>query len=121
MSDFESDLTKIPLRRAPLDWRGDILRAARAGAPERDPLPWWRRCLAPQPLTLAAAWLVIAGLQLMTPADAPVRQRANSDQLKAQIRAQRKLLAELLQPARVAPATSGKQGAAVPRWKPHPA
>ena len=121
MSDFESELAKTPLRGAPADWRAEILRAARAVAPEAATPPWWRRWLAPQPLTLAAAWLVIATLWLATPANSETPRRADMTQMKAQVRAQRELLAELLRPAAPVPAAPSQQGATGPRRKHLPA
>src|SRR4051794_13461284 len=67
MKDFESQLSELPTRSAPANWRADILRNARAAAPEAHVAPWWRSWLTPQPIALAAAWLVIAFLALSTP------------------------------------------------------
>jgi hypothetical protein len=121
MSDFESELAKTPLRPAPADWRGEILRAARSAAPEAVPssAAWWRRWLAPQPLTLAAAWVVTATLRLATPAESPAPRTSDLAQMKAQIRAQQKLLAELLNPpgSVPAPAPPRQQGAWLQRRK----
>ena len=121
MSDFETKLAKTPLRRAPAEWRGEILRATRSAAAEAAPssVAWWRRWLAPQPLSLAAAWVVIATLRFATPAEPPPPQTADVAQMKAQIRAQQKLLAELLHPPIPVPPAPpvGQQGAWLQRRK----
>ena len=133
MNDFESDLAKTRLRGAPAEWRGEILRAARSAATDDDaPVrestrqgalasPRGRRWLAPQPLALAAAWLVIAVLRMATPAEPAAAPTADVAQIKAQIRAQQKLLAELLRPEVPAPTPQRRQGATIPRQKHQPA
>ena len=119
MSDFESELSRTPLRGVPPDWRGNILRAARAAA-EPPPSPWWRRWIAPQPLALAAAWGIIIALQVATPKES-ARPLTNLAEAKAQLHAQQTLLAELLQSPAPPPAQRPRQGVMVPRRKHQPA
>ena len=120
MSDFESDLAKTPLRGAPAEWRGEILRAAHALSAEPALPTWWRCWLAPQPLTLTAAWIIIILLQVATPKESAAPCMTSLSQIQAEIRAQQKLLAELLPPPAPA-APPGQQGAALARRKHQPA
>jgi hypothetical protein len=67
MDDFEQFLTSQPLRAVPPAWRAEILATATAAANSTPAAtePWWRAWLWPSPYawgTLAAAWLVIFGL-----------------------------------------------------------
>jgi hypothetical protein len=117
MSDFESDLAKTPMRGNPPEWRGEILHAARAAVAETAAPPWWRWWVTPQRFTLGTAWLIIVVLRFATPAEPMATPSPNIAQIQAQIRAQQKLLAELLQPAAPAPARVDQQGATVSRRK----
>lgn len=58
MDEFEQFLSHQPLRNVPPGWRREILA---------DRQPAWREWLWPSPVawaTVAAAWLLILGLQL---------------------------------------------------------
>ena len=121
MSDFESELAKTPLRGAPADWRREILRAARAAASKPRAEAWWRRLLAPQPVALAAAWVIIVVLQAATPKEPSMPRMTNLAQVIAEIRAQQQLIAELLRTAAPAPAQPHREGATVSRRKHQPA
>jgi hypothetical protein len=96
MSDFESNLARTPLRHASTEWRQEILRAARAAAAAKGTVPWWQRWQTPQPIALAAAWLMIAATWIATPADVTSAQPANLANLRARVQAQQQLIADLL-------------------------
>ena len=66
-SDFEESLRRQSIRPVPAQWRGEILRAARA---QPAASPWWREWLWPHPQAwgaLAAAWGIIILLHVAAP------------------------------------------------------
>ena len=66
-SDFEEYLRGQSFRPIPAQWRGEILRAARA---QPAAAPWWREWLWPCPAAwagLAAAWGIIFLLSATSP------------------------------------------------------
>ena len=67
MNDFETQLAQVPLRSVPREWRGDILRAARAAA--ATPTPWWHSLVRLPKLALATSWVVIGILHFSMPDD----------------------------------------------------
>jgi hypothetical protein len=117
--DFEKRLQRQPLRQAPAEWRAEILSAARqAAAPQHAPrntrhdrpslLAILRAQLAallwPRPVAwgaLAAAWLVILGLNLSAPGTSPQVVRSStppSSQGFLAFQEQARLLVELIGP-----------------------
>jgi hypothetical protein len=70
--DFEESLRRQSLRPIPIEWRAEILRAARDGrhAAAHRSHPWWREWLWPCPRAwagLAAAWGIILLLHVTAP------------------------------------------------------
>ncbi len=114
MDDFEQFLTSQPLRDVPQAWRAKILATATATAREMPPPsaagPWWRAWLWPSPYAwaaLAAAWLVIFGLNFATQAGsnhAGPRDPALSDQQIYALLAERRQLEELYSQMNAPPA-----------------
>jgi hypothetical protein len=105
MNEFEKQLAKEPLKSVPMEWRAQILNAAKAHeprdirAPEARPLGWLRELLWPCPQAwgaLAAVWIVIAAFKSITLGAAP----ANADHLAGSkvisVPEQRRELANLL-------------------------
>ena len=86
MEPFEEHVRRQPLREIPADWRGQILSAARAAAPEMSRVPMQeslsvrlrqqiKAWLWPHPLAwsaLGACWLVIAAVIFSLREPAPV-------------------------------------------------
>jgi len=106
---FEQRLSRQPVRSVPPAWRGEILAAARAANPDRAPripqrVSGWRELFWPHPVawaTLAAVWLLILGGQIALRESAPVqfaRQAAPSPEMRALLREQVRLYAELAGP-----------------------
>jgi hypothetical protein len=69
--DFEQQLQRQPLRPVPVEWRDEILAAARAAGRPRPstlaprPVSWWRELLWPSPVAwagAAATWALILAL-----------------------------------------------------------
>jgi hypothetical protein len=78
--------------------------------------------LSPQPVALAGAWLIIVGLQFATPDETPASRPASVALLKAHVREQQQLIAELLNPAeRFSAPKNYPKGAALRRGKTQPA
>ena len=110
MNDFEKQLQRQPLRTLPPEWRGEILRAAvPAPAPPRRLISNFKfqisNLLWPCPQAwagLAAAWLVILGLNFTSrtsPSPGLTAAKADfplSPQVLALLREQRALYSELL-------------------------
>lgn len=116
--DFESRLSRQPLRTLPPDWRHEILTAA--GAPVSDPASprttdatpmrraggqrfaaaWWLAWLNPSRpgwIALGAAWLLIAVLHLASDsADVSNSNATVAGTTPAQWLASRQLMAELI-------------------------
>jgi hypothetical protein len=69
--DFEHDLQQLALRALPAHWKDEILASARL-APRRSFMP--PRSLA---FALAAAWVVIITLHMLTPATSPAPSQAD--------------------------------------------
>jgi hypothetical protein len=95
LDDFEKKLGRQPMRDIPGHWRDEILRAA-AAREER----WWEAWLWPSPRAwagLAAAWVVILGINLATTRNAP-RQVAFSRQELRELQQQQQMLANLIAP-----------------------
>ena len=115
--EFENQLSAQPLKRVPGEWRAEILAAARAEAVPRHSAPAsrqvWLAALAPRLAGLlwphpkawaglAAVWVVIliTNLSLHEALPAGVGKPARpSPELAAELRQQRKMLAELIDPA----------------------
>lgn len=114
MNDFESRLSEIPLRTSPSAWRAEILRNARAAAPEAAIEPWWRPWLRPHRLALAAAWVVIISLRLfVSEEEASQSPQAPLADWRARVEARKEALARLLTPpATVEPEPPAPHGAA---------
>ncbi len=103
MNEFEHLLQRQPLRRAPSEWRREILDAARHAQPEEKPseLPWWLAWLWPSPVAwacVACAWLLVIGLNIAsrpaaseTAALAPI----SAEGIEAALIEQRRLVQEL--------------------------
>ncbi len=106
--DFERRLARQPLRTPPPEWRGEILRNARAAispVKEREMTPassWWRQLLWPCPqawVGLAAAWAIVAGLNWLAQDEtAPPSDRVaqTSAEVRIVLAEQRRLWKELL-------------------------
>ena len=110
--DFETRLRRQPLRAAPGTWRSEILNAAQASGHRPstvEPRHAWLSTLSSQLSTLlwphprawaglAAAWILIAALQIASRESKPAEQAKAipSPQIAAEIEVQRKMLAELL-------------------------
>ena len=105
MKDLESQLAGQPLRSAPPEWRAHILRNARAVSLETPAVPWWRGWLSPQPIALAAAWLVIGFLAFSTPEERPAPAPATLAQWEEHLKLQQELLAESVPPSEPRPST----------------
>lgn len=125
MNDLETILSRIPPRPVPSPWRAEILRAARAVAPElacnlvgqdaqltdgrQNACPttttpaWWRRWISPQRLGFAAAWLIIAILRASTPDGDTAPSPATVAQFEERVSMQWTLIAELLHPPAPSP------------------
>jgi len=79
MDDFEQFLKSQPMRCVPPEWRGDILAQAAdasGGKPAAVVLPWWQAWLWPSPYAwgaLAAAWIIIIGLNMASAQSSPNR------------------------------------------------
>ncbi len=131
--EFEKRLKAQPLRPVPAEWRAEILRAAAAQAedsqPQHSPEPfgariwaWARGLVAPYGKAwagLAAAWVVILGLHLVSRDDSarPMARGLTrpSPQMREMLAQQARVMAELLGPVeRPAP------GPALQRWRPAP-
>ena len=119
MSDFESRLAQIPLRPAPPQWRGEILRAARAvNAPDIPRHPRWRELFSFPKLALGGLWIAIAILRLSTPND-PGREifvrtaPISLEVLRNQLQIQANLMAELGQPKPPTPLPQSPHGAMI--------
>lgn len=115
MSDFEKSLSRIPLHPAPAEWRAEILRTARAAAPDPAPAPWWQRWLTPQRIALAAVWLLIAILRSATQEESTVSAPASVAQLETRVSVQLALIAELLNPPAPPPRPPPPHGAVLSR------
>jgi hypothetical protein len=98
MNDLERVLARIPLAAAPAEWRGEILRGARNGAPETVSASWWQPWIRPRRLAFAAAWTAIAILRLSTPEEERSASPATLGQLRGRVATQLTLLAELFDP-----------------------
>ena len=117
--EFENQLSAQPLKRVPAEWRVEILAAARAEAAPRHSAPASRHAwlaalesrlaglLWPHPrawVGLAAVWvlILIANLSLSEALPTGVGKPAQpSPELAADLRQQRKMLAELIDPTEV--------------------
>jgi len=124
--DFEKKLQRQPLRRVPDDWRGEILRNARAeaGRPENGPLvraglKVWQELILPCRRAwagLAAVWLLIWGINAglsSGPGPSPAMRTATAPAALETLKEQRRVLAELIPPA-------DNQPADAPRRTPQP-
>lgn len=120
MNDFETTLSRIEPRPVPLPWRDEILRAARAVAPEaacngagpharltgtrQNAHPTanrpaaWQRWMSPQRLGFAAAWVLIGVLRMSTPKVDAAASPATVAQLEERVSMQWMLIAELAHP-----------------------
>ena len=117
--DFENQLQRQPLRATPSEWRAEILceankfvaadvRRLNLHGPESQSLltsaatTWWREWLWPNPQAwagLAAAWLVILGLNATTaPRFVEIAKQSPkpSPEVETTLAAQRRELARLL-------------------------
>ena len=122
--DFEKRLQRQPLRQVPVDWREQILSAAREAtsaqavpcpAPRAHGLPDFlstiysqlSTLLWPHPIAwagLAAVWMVILGVNLTThDAEVRIARRATSPspQVFMAFQEQQRLLAELIGPREI--------------------
>jgi hypothetical protein len=106
---FEKRLQRQPLREIPAAWREDILAVAECASASRHSSPgtsssrWWRELFWPCPQAwtgLAAAWLVIlvAGYATRESSTMASRQTPPSSQVRALLKQQEQLLAELVGP-----------------------
>ena len=125
--EFENILSRQPLRRAPAEWREEILAAARPSSfgsrPSR--LSTLRAQLSailwPHPKAwagLAAIWVLTIALQYdaRDPAQArPEPLRATPLQIAAVLRSQKELLTDLLSDHRTTEADKAKSGEGQPR------
>jgi hypothetical protein len=79
MNEIEDQFREQPLRPLPGDWKGEILDAADSAPPAPKPVDRtaqhsstlaWFLSIVPKPLTLplAAAWMIIVALRVLTPA-----------------------------------------------------
>jgi hypothetical protein len=113
-SDFEKRLQEQPMREIPGHWRATILAVAQT------PPAWWREWLWPCPRAwagLAAAWVVILGLNLAAgkgPSRSPYATLASSRQEVQELRAQQQMLTKLIYPAETA-ASEATKPASAPR------
>jgi len=112
MDDFEQRLKRQPLRQPPAGWRDEILRECRESTvesrrPERSFLSTLNHQLStllwPHPKAwagLAAAWVVIAALNLSMrePGPASVKKGSPSPETMAELKRQRLLYAQLMGP-----------------------
>jgi len=114
MDHFEEILKRQTFRSVPTDLRAEILASATAQpaavsaspmrVPATTPQPGWSAWLWPSPYawaTLAAAWLVILGLNLADSSSRPAQTPGNlpsSPQFLALLVEQRRLLDELSRP-----------------------
>jgi hypothetical protein len=115
--DFEAQLARQPLRLPPVEWRQQILRAARIPRPAppcREPICWWRQLLWPSPLAwgaVAALWVATVTIHLTTPRPPGVgasAKAASPPQVDMALAEQRAWLDQILQPSPV-PAPSPGQ------------
>ncbi len=136
--DFEKRLQRHPVRQLPAEWRQEILSAARqASSPRRatrtpQPVPASRALLStlghqlsallwPHPAAwagLAAAWLVILGINLTTrDASQMVAKQASpaSPQIFMAFQEQQRLLSELIGPGEAPVAEQPKPRPPQPR------
>ena len=131
MDDFETRLSRQPLRRIPAEWRNEILRegwnAAVAGIGDAGtaslPMLNWRMALAnffwPHPKAwagLAAVWILIFAVDLSVRDKSPVvaeKAAPPSQELVAELKDQRRWQAELI-------GSSQASEAVMPRYLPQP-
>lgn len=119
MNDFETRLAEVHLRGAPPEWRGDILRAARAAETANLPQPlWWRGLFSVPKLALAALWLLIGVLRISTPRDVTPTALATTipispDMLRAGLQMEASLFAELRGPKPLSPPPKSPNGAMI--------
>lgn len=111
--DLEQQLSQEPLRRIPIEWRREILRAAVASqnAPRQDletppAVPWWRVWLWPCPQAwagLAAAWALVFFFNASSPTEqTPMvanRVRPSREMIEILRQQQREIAKLLLPPA----------------------
>jgi hypothetical protein len=110
-SDFEESLRRQSIRPVPAQWRGEILRAARA---QPAASPWWREWLWPHPQAwgaLAAAWGIIILLHVAAPGDSAEKGKTAlaSWQDFAFLRQETEIIALLTDPEESRPAPTPPQ------------
>ena len=109
MNEFEKQLARQPLKSIPPEWRAQILKEARGRvAPHvpsvtRQPWSWLHELFWPNPQAwgaLAAIWIVIAAIQLITPGSARVQDSEVAKSHIISVSEQRRELARLLDGAK---------------------
>lgn len=106
--DFEKQLRRQPLRQIPMEWREEIMDAARR-VPDHQlstlspqPTSWWRELLWPCPQAwagLAAVWAVIFVLNVASRDPVQVAKTSKAvpaPEILIALREHRRLLAELI-------------------------
>jgi hypothetical protein len=115
--DFEEYLRRQSIRPVPAQWRGEILRAARA---QPVASPWWREWLWPSPRAwagLAAAWGVILLLTVTAPDEraAGGRGATSARQAFAMLQEETEIIAQLSVSEESRPAPPPQPAAPQPR------
>jgi hypothetical protein len=131
MDDFETRLSRQPLRRIPAEWRNEILREGRNAAVaeigDADtaslPILNWRMALAnffwPHPKAwagLAAVWILIFAVDFSVRDKSPVvaeKAAPPSQEVIAELNKQQQMLAELI-------GANQAREAVMPRFLPQP-
>ena len=106
MNEFEKQLASQPLKSVPPEWRGQILREARAqvsrDVPASHSRSWLRELFWPAPQAwgaLAAVWIVIAVFRFTTPGAATANSGMVAKNRVISVSEQRRELANLLDAA----------------------